>query len=65
MENVARVRDAFNRREQGRQTLENLGQLNAASSRKAENQRIDGKTVPEPFKFKQSATFIAQRERRL
>ena len=59
VESVARVRDAFNRKEEIKKVHQNLGKLN--QNPQFIDTRVNGRIVPEPFKFKQSE---AQREHR-
>ena len=57
VENIARMREAFNRKEESKRRYRDLGNYAQESLALERAQRIDGKLVPEPFLFKHSAAF--------
>ena len=64
VESVARVREAFNRKEEIKKMHQNLGQFNQGLQR-ADQTRVDGRLVPEPFKFKHSQAQREQKEKQM
>lgn len=63
VESIARVRSAFNRKQEIKQVQSNMGKYNP-ELRLAEQQRVNGRLVPEPFKFQHSAQYSRQLQRK-